>query len=272
MEEEEPPRKRRKKTATVRALNPRDGILAANTPLAVFSNQLFALARPAVQRDIGEIVRYLRGEASTRSDPSSPLPSPPRAEVPTQSASDSLLGVARHIQQLSSTSALANFRRIVATIEAAVLLAKSVSSLPADCVHGLIRAFCRHKGSLVGGNERSDTSVLEELVEGVEVDAASLYKAVGEGRTWARWLVYGAYAFTDDLKNQFLILAITSGGVPLVIVLSVLVRLPTLVSPASTSFLDLVTLRTKNGLLLDEFIPEEHPCALLATPNEHPAC
>ncbi|CDR36401.1 RHTO0S02e01618g2_1 [Rhodotorula toruloides] len=220
VEEEEPPRKRRKKTATVRALNPRDGILAANTPLAVFSNQLFALARPAVQRDIGEIVRYLRGEASTRSDPSSPLPSPPRAEVPTQSASDSLLGVARHIQQLSSTSALANFRRIVATIEAAVLLAK-------------------HKGSLVGGNERSDTSVLEELVEGVEVDAASLYKAVGEGRTWARWLVYG--------------------GVPLVIVLSVLVRLPTLVSPASISFLDLVTLRTKNGLLLDEFIPEEHP-------------
>lgn len=97
------------------------GILARTSALAVFSNHLFALARPDVQEEIGQIVHQLLHRK--RDD---------AMQIVTQPPTDtgaSLAELARRLKALHLDNAVRYFEEVVIAMEAAVLGNRSVNIL-----------------------------------------------------------------------------------------------------------------------------------------------
>ncbi|GAA5900087.1 hypothetical protein JCM8208_002010 [Rhodotorula glutinis] len=208
---------------------PADGLLLRHSPLAVFANHVYLLGRPTVQRELGALIHALLNPSSTLEPEVAGSSSMPAglADCFAEGSSDaepSEVAFAAVVRRLHGVE-----RRSAREDWERVLASMELAALVARMERG--------------SGDGSRLERLQRLARLLPLDAEECMRSVSEGHMWARWLCIG--------------------GVPLVLVLVVLLRYPTVLS-SKLSFRDVVMRRTKNGALLDEFDPERHPYPLAA--------
>lgn len=99
------------------AVQPRLGVLGADTPLGVFSNHLYLLQTSAVQLKIGAVVRYLKDEA-----PPMTRQQKPPAGAKQLDADEAELGkLAEQAVKEGTSGAITRFQGCIRAIEVAVI-------------------------------------------------------------------------------------------------------------------------------------------------------